>query len=145
MTLELFIKYQSRSTGTSYTSSKLSVTDQFMSMFSPKSYWKSFIWRKIGFTDKASISKNRITNFCNNRFCTAKNPHLIVESHRHEFSINVWAAIIGDWLIGPVFLPNRLKGHNYRQFFEDNFKSVGRCLLRNCLWFMHDSGCTSSF
>ena len=47
------------------------------------------------------------------------NPHVIREARHHNtFSINVCAGIVGDLLIGPVRLPQRLTGPTYREFLE---------------------------
>lgn len=97
---------------------------------------------KILFTDEASFTRNCIRNFHNNHFWAEENPHAIVESHHQvQFSLNVWAGIIGDYLIGPFFLPGRLNGRNYRRFLEDNLPILLEdvpILMRNRMWFMHD-------
>jgi hypothetical protein len=44
-------------------------------------------------------------------------PHTIVASRRqHRLSINVWVGILGDELLGPVVLPNRLTSAVYHCF-----------------------------
>jgi hypothetical protein len=50
-----------------------------------------------------------------------KNPHAILPSHhQQQFSINIWANICGDNLFGPLVLPNRLTGQNYKACLENN-------------------------
>ena len=47
----------------------------------------------------------------------------------------------GDYLIGPYFLHEKLNGHNYRQFLEEELPALMEnvpILVRNRLWFMHD-------
>lgn len=45
-------------------------------------------------------------NFHNNHMYAEENPHAIIGSrHQYQFSVNVWVGIVGDYLIGPVFLP----------------------------------------
>lgn len=59
-------------------------------------------------TDEAGFTRNGIMNFHNTHQWSDENPHAIIESrHQERFSINVWAGIIGDRLIGPFILPNR--------------------------------------
>jgi hypothetical protein len=42
------------------------------------------------------------------------NPHTTMASgHQHLFSINIWVGRLGDQLLGPVVLPNRLTGAVY--------------------------------
>jgi len=74
------------------------------------------------------------------------NPHAIREArHQTTFSINVWAGIFGDRLIGPVRLLERLTGTTYQEFLErltqyilpDVLDEVP-LQLRVGMWFMHD-------
>lgn len=68
----------------------------------------------ILFTDEPIFTNNGIINFHNNHVWTDENPHAVVESrHQHRFSLNVWLGILGDRLIGSVFLPNRLTSEVY--------------------------------
>lgn len=97
---------------------------------------------KILFTDEASLSRNSIINFHNNHIWALENPHEIVETQfQAQFALNVWGGIIGDHLIGPVFLPSRLTGESYRFFLQHELSSLLEdlpLLLRNQMWFMHD-------
>lgn len=96
----------------------------------------------ILFTDEANFSRNSIQNFHNNHLWAQENPHAITEvHHQHQFSLNVWAGIIGDFLIGPFFLPPRLDGNIYRYFIEHELPALLEdipIIMRNQLWFMHD-------
>lgn len=96
----------------------------------------------ILFTDEASFSRNAIRNFHNNHLWCDENPHAIFEDRfQHQFSINVWIGIVGDCLIGPVFLPGRLTGEVYRNFLEHTlpgFLEEVPLAIRNAMWFMHD-------
>jgi hypothetical protein len=65
------------------------------------------------------MSHDAIINHHNNHLWSYENPRGIIESrHQHKFSCNVWAGIIGDFLLGPIFLPPILTGDNYTQFME---------------------------
>ncbi|KAJ8951686.1 hypothetical protein NQ318_012228, partial [Aromia moschata] len=63
----------------------------------------------ILFTDEASFTKNDITNLHNAHVWADENPHAIVVSvYQHQFqSINIWAGIIGNLLIGIFVLACR--------------------------------------
>ena len=39
--------------------------------------------------------------------------------HQHRFSMNVWADIIVDHVVGPYLLPPRLNGVRYRVFMQE--------------------------
>lgn len=71
----------------------------------------------ILFTDEASFSSDGFVNVYNSHIWVKENAQEIAEArHQQKFSVNVWGGIVGDHLIGPSFLPNRLNGTNYRQF-----------------------------
>jgi hypothetical protein len=71
---------------------------------------RQFLW-KLLFTDEAMFTPERIFNFHNVHIWAQAIPHDIRETrHQTTFSINVWAAIFGVWLIGPIRLPERLTG-----------------------------------
>lgn len=94
------------------------------------------------FTDEANFSRNGIMNVHNTHSWDYENPHVIVESRfQQEFSVNVWAGIYGDHLIGPYFLPSRLNGVTYRQFLEETLPQLLEdvpLIERTNTWFMHD-------
>jgi Transposase. len=97
---------------------------------------------KILFTDEATFSRDAIINFHNNHFWNYENPHVIGErGFQQQFSVNVWAGVIGDHVIGPHFLPPRLNGETYRQFLAETLPGLLEDVLlatRNDMWFMHD-------
>jgi hypothetical protein len=65
----------------------------------------------ILFTNEAGFIGDGTVNFHNNHVWVDDNPHTTEASrHQHQFSINVWVGILGDQLLGPVVLPNRLTG-----------------------------------
>jgi len=65
------------------------------------------------------FTPDKIYNFHNVHICAHANPHAIRETrHQTTFSINVWAAIFGDGLIGPIPLPEQLTGPTYREILE---------------------------
>jgi hypothetical protein len=76
------------------------------------------------------------------------NPHTTIQSsHRQRFSIDIWAGIVADCLLGPYVLPDRLTGQNYRDFLRttlpDYFEDMPLASHRQ-LYFMHD-GASSHF
>lgn len=75
--------------------------------------------QRVFFTNKAIFTRNVIVNFHNNHQWADVNPHAIIQSRQQQFLWNVWASIIGDYLIGPIFLPSRLNAPNYRNFLEN--------------------------
>jgi hypothetical protein len=96
----------------------------------------------ILFTDEAGFTKNGIVNFHNTHVWSDENPHVIEEFRdQHQFRINVWAGIVGDRIIGPYVLPNRLTGAIYHQFLSNELPIMLEeipLLQRQRMWFMHD-------
>lgn len=97
---------------------------------------------KILFTDEANFSRDKIMNFHNNHIWAENNPHAVIEGrHQNQFSVNVWAGIVGDTVVGPHFFPNRLNGEVYYNFLRDDLPVLLEAVplrTRALMWFMHD-------
>lgn len=93
------------------------------------------------FTDEAKFSRTMIVNSHNSHIWSIDNPHAITQvNHQYQFSLNVWAGIIGDKLF-VSFLPNILNGQTYLQFLTDDLPTILEDLplnTRNRMWFMQD-------
>jgi hypothetical protein len=77
------------------------------------------------FADEAAFTRNGIINFQNNHVWAEVNPHAVVQSRRQQqLRINVWAGIIGNVLVGPHVLPQRLTGNSYRHFLENDLPTL---------------------
>jgi hypothetical protein len=68
---------------------------------------------------------------------TCARKHLTCELHRVDTSINVWAGIVGDCLVGPNVLPHRLTGNHYRDELPELLEDVPLA-VRARMWYMHD-------
>jgi hypothetical protein len=100
-----------------------------------------FFVSSVLFTDEAAFTRNGIINFHNNHMWAEENPHAVIQSrHQQQFSINVWAGIVGDVLVDPHVLPQRLTGNSYRHFLENDLPTLLDLPLaiRAQMWFMHD-------
>ena len=70
--------------------------------------------------DKANYTRDGINNTRHSHLWDHDNPHGIVESnYQHRFSVNVWCGPIGDELIGPYIIPQRLTGDIYANVLQD--------------------------
>ncbi|KAJ4434732.1 hypothetical protein ANN_23300 [Periplaneta americana] len=77
------------------------------------------------FTDEAQFTRDGITNFHNQHVWAYENPSATVPSHHQvRFSLNMWAGIIGDRLVGPHVLVNRPTGQAYTNFLENTIPHV---------------------
>lgn len=96
----------------------------------------------ILFTDEAGFTRDGIINSHNLHFWADENPHAIIQNkHQQRFMVNVWAGIIGNNLIGPFVLEERLNGEIYLQFLQQNLNNLLEDVpldRRMQMWYMHD-------
>lgn len=101
----------------------------------------NFAWN-ILFTDESEFTRNGNNNFHNLHLWDTENPHGIIEArHQRRFSVNVWGGIIGNFLLGPVFLPPRLNGTAYHRFLAYQLPALLEDIplaTRQRMWLMHD-------
>ena len=93
---------------------------------------------KVLFSDEARFGNNGVVNRHNCHYYSQNNPHWIRTAHfQNVYSINVWAGIIADYVIGPYFFEGNLTGHRYWQFLENDFPRLlphYHIVLRNYLY-----------
>ncbi|EZA54493.1 hypothetical protein X777_05748 [Ooceraea biroi] len=101
----------------------------------------SILW-----TDEACFTRDGIVNLHNLHEWAEEQPHALREAHnQRQFSINVWAEIMGYFLLGPYELPPRLTGAGYLNFLQNQLDQLLMDALddvplavRRRTWFMHD-------
>lgn len=97
---------------------------------------------KILWTDEAIFTQDGVFNCHNSHFWANENPHAVYQkSHQVRYGFNVWAGIIGSYLIGPLILPNRLNGNDFLEFLENDFAGLLENLplaVRRNMWFQMD-------
>lgn len=100
--------------------------------------------RSILFTDESSFTREGVCNLHNSRTWSRENPHSTrTRAAQVRFAVNVWAGVVGDHLVGPYLLPNRLRGPEYLIFLQrvlpqllvDAHVPAAR---RSTMWFQHD-------
>lgn len=73
------------------------------------------------FSDEATFTLNGEVNRQNCRYWAPENPHWIRENHTQwPQKLNVWAGIIGEQIIGPIFLQGSLTGERYLEMLRDD-------------------------
>lgn len=102
----------------------------------------------IMWSDESMFTRVGIYNIHNEHWWSYRNPHKIREdSHQIRFHVNVWAAIINDRIIGPVWIEGRLTGASYlemiRHVVSELMDDVPLEYLRD-MYFQHD-GCPSHY
>ena len=97
---------------------------------------------RIVWTDEAQFTRDGVTNFHNLHEWSHDNPHQKKPtSFQHRFSVNVWAGIRDNVLLGPRFLPPKLNSQNYLQFLIDSTPDLLDDLpiaQRNNLYYQQD-------
>lgn len=81
-----------------------------------------------------------LTNEAVSRRDRIGNSHAQIEyRHHQQFILNVWFGIVGDNLIEPFLLPNRLNGASYLAFLGNELSRLLRgCTHSNTKQAMHD-------
>jgi len=99
-------------------------------------------------TDEKTFAREGSFNAHNNHFWSEANPHAMhLRGYQQRFSVNVWAGIVGDYLLGPYILPVRLNGPNYLIFLQEQFSEYLDELplqLWRDMWWQPD-GCPAHF
>lgn len=93
-------------------------------------------------TDESIFTRNGITNLHNTHVWSFENPHAMVQTNfQHRFSLNMWAGIVDERLIGPFILPDRMDGHQYLEFLQNDLPLLLEDVplaVRARMWFLHD-------
>lgn len=103
---------------------------------------------KILWSDESLFTREGVFNSHNQHMWLQENPHAKREnSFQHRFSVNLWAGIIGNKLIGPIIFPTRLNSENYLNFLSNELQVLLEDIdleTRRTMWFQHD-GCPAHF
>lgn len=115
---------------------------QYATWFLRNQRRNNFFISNIMFTDEAGFGRDGVINSHNLHLWHDENPHEIIQSrHQHRFFVNVWAGIIGNHLIGPFILHDRLNGARYLQFLQGHLNDLLEDVpveTRYQMWYMHD-------
>lgn len=97
----------------------------------------------ILWTDEALFTREGLYN-CHNEHWWSFRAHVYKgKLHKVGFSVNVWAGIIGDRLVGPCFIEGHLTGVNYLSMLQgviaELIDDVPLALLRNFFYQQDDA------
>jgi len=74
----------------------------------------------VCFSDECTFFLNGKVNKQNCRYWSDENPFIFHEGHTQEpQKVNVWAGILGNAIIGPLFIEENLTGNLYLNMLED--------------------------
>lgn len=94
------------------------------------------------FSDEATFCNRGGVNRHNCHYYSDANPHWQrSQEFQRQWSINVWAGILGDVIVGPYFFEENLNAAMYLRFLQDDLpnllRHVDNDLLRR-MWFQQD-------
>lgn len=90
--------------------------------------------KNICFSDECTFYLSGFVNKHNCRYWSDENPHIYREGHTQwPQKINVWAGILGDAIIGPVFIAENLNGNIYLNMLENTIEPLITEALENQL------------
>ncbi|GBN39379.1 hypothetical protein AVEN_205915-1 [Araneus ventricosus] len=96
----------------------------------------------ILWTDESCFPRDGVFNHHNSHMWSQVNPHAIrPQKHQERWFLNVWAGILGDRLLGPYLLPERLSRQSYLVFLNEvltEFLDDISLAAIQGLWFQHD-------
>jgi hypothetical protein len=96
----------------------------------------------ILWTDEACFTREGVFSIHSSHLWARDNPHAICErGYQARFSVRVWAGIVGDIVVGPCLLSERLTAQRYREFLETVLPGLLEDVplaVRQRLWFQHD-------
>lgn len=77
------------------------------------------------FTDEATFTREGCFNSHNSHTWSYENPNTLRQrGFQQQLSVNVWAGMVGNELVGPYILPPRLNGAMYRRFLESTLPDL---------------------
>lgn len=97
---------------------------------------------RIIFTDEKTFTLNHSPNHQNHRAWAEENPHIVFTANtQYRNSLNVWAGMVNDCIVGPIVLDGTLTGERYLHLLQGEISDrINDLPLPEELWFMHD-GC----
>ena len=95
------------------------------------------------FTDETLFTRDGYFNSRNSYIWDDENPHAVfIRVHQARFNANTWGGILGDYLLGPVIIPDRLNGVSYLEFLQNTLPLLMEEIpvaIRREMWFQHYS------
>ena len=75
---------------------------------------------QVLFTAEACFTKDGYFNSRNSHIWDDENPLVVfIRVHQVRFNVNIWGGILGDYLLGPVIIPDRFNGAPYLEFLQN--------------------------
>lgn len=99
-------------------------------------------FQNVMFSDESSFTNTSMPNRRNLHFYSDTNPYFTRRiPNQRRWSINVWAACLGPYIIGPHFFEGSLTGVRYLDFLQNTLPELLENVplnIRQNMWFQHD-------
>lgn len=105
---------------------------QFCELFSEQLVTNPNLIYNICFSDECTFMLNGGVNTHNCRYWSDTNSHWYREAHtQYPQKLNVWVGILGDHIVGPLFINDNLNGASYLELLENNIDPLITDILEN--------------
>ena len=75
---------------------------------------------QVLFTDETCFTRDGYFNSINSYIWEYENLHAVfIRVHQASFNVNIWGRILGDYLLGPVIIPDRFNVSAYLKFLQN--------------------------
>ena len=82
---------------------------------------------QVLFTDEACFTRDGYFKSRNSHIWDDENPHAVfIRVYQTTFKVNIWGGILGDYLLGPVIIPDRLNGAACLEFLQNTLRCSWR-------------------
>ena len=100
---------------------------------------------QVLFTDEVCFTRDGYFNSRNSHIALGRreSARSVHQSSTARFNVNIWDGIVGDYLLGPVIIPDRLNGAAYLEFLQNTLPLFMEEIpvplaIRREMWFQHD-------
>jgi hypothetical protein len=84
-----------------------------------------FFVSSVLFTEEGRFGRDSFINIHNHHQGSDENPHGVLHFRDQQyFNINMWAGIVGDYLVGPHVFPHRLTWNHYGDFLLHGLQTL---------------------
>lgn len=101
-----------------------------------------YFFDRVLFSDEAKFNNMGDVNLHNAHYYADENPHW-QRDHRpqRQWSLNVWAGIVGEHIVGPIFYDQNLNGQLYLDILQNRVPPLLEDVpldMRRVMWFQQD-------
>lgn len=93
---------------------------EFCNYFLQRQQQDPLFYTKILWTDECTFSNNGMFNRNHHFYWASENPRNVIETNvQIRFKVNVWCGLLGNKIIGPIFIDGQLNADKYKDLLLD--------------------------